>query len=574
MMNIEQIKKEIFHSLKLVLPDFKGELNFIIPPNLEMGDLGIGCFDLSLNSSKKPEEIAEILSQKIKPSSVIEKVKNFGPYLNFFLKKDVWFKAILEDILLAKPGQYKEKDIKDKTILIEFSSPNTNKPQHLGHLRNNSLGMAISNILSELGANVIKTNLINDRGMHIIKAMLAWQKWGERKTPQSEGKKPDHFVGDFYVLFEKKKEEIPSLVDEAHCLLKKWEEGDPKTIKLWQIINNWAIEGIFETYKKTGVKFDKIYYESEIYELGKSIIKKALKKGAAYKREDGAIEIDLGDLGKRVLLRADKTSVYITQDIGLAYLRWQEYQPDKMIYVVASEQDHYFQSLFKILGLLDFPGAKNYYHLSYGIVFLPEGRMKSREGKVVEIDDFILEMENLAKKEISTRWPNISSDELSERALKIALAAVKFYLLYFKPSRPIIYKPKESISFEGATGPYLLYTYARARSILEKWGKEINFNDINEIDLSLLKTKEELKIMESLFFWPEAIKQSAKNYNPAYLSQALIKLAQNFNEFYHFHKVIGSEEKLEKARFLMVNAVCQILKKGLNLLGIETIEKM
>ena len=574
-----QIEKEIFHSLKSAWPELKKCPKLEIPPNPEMGDLGICCFELSKKTEKSPEKIAEILAKNIKPTFLIEKAENCGPYLNLFLKKDIWCKAVFQEILALKTkkrnwqARLKNKKIKDKTILVEFSSPNTNKPQHLGHLRNNVLGAAISNLFSLLGAKVIRVNLINDRGIHIIKAMLGWKKWGFPKTPETEKKKGDHFVGDYYVLFEKKKKEIPALTEEAQEMLKKWEKGDPEVIALWQKINNWAIEGLFQTYKKIGVKFDKIYYESEVYKLGKNLVKKALKKGIAQKREDGAIEIDLGKLGKRVLLRADGTSVYITQDIGLAYQRFKEYHPYKSIYIVASEQDHYFQSLFKILELFGFSWVKNCFHLSYGMVHLPEGRMKSREGNVVDADDLIVKMEKLAEKEILNRSPDIDSKELSYRAEKIALSAIKFYLLYFKPSRNIVFKPEESISFEGATGPYLLYTYARAKSILEK-STQNGLENIDKINFSLLNKKEEVEILKLLFFWPQTIKESIEHYNPAHLAQMIMKLAQAFNEFYHSYKVIGDEKELEKARLLLVKAVAQILKDGLNLLGIETLEKM
>ncbi|MCD6096970.1 arginine--tRNA ligase [bacterium] len=565
-----KFEKEILSSLKKVFPEIKSLPELEIPPDPKMGDLGFGCFSLSKELQKPPEKIAETLALKIKPSAFIEKVKNYGPYLNFFFKKQVCLPLILKTIFLEKDLFLKE--YKNRNILIEFSSPNTNKPLHLGHLRNTVLGNAISNLFAKVGARVIRINLINDRGIPIIKAMIGWEKWGKGKTPETEKVKSDHFVGYYYVLFETKAKELPEIKKYPQELLKKWEKKHPGTLLLWQKINNWALKGFSQTYKKLGVSFDKIEFESEVYESGKKIIKRALRKKIVQKRTDGAIEIDLENLGKKVLLRPDGTSVYITQDIGLAYKRVKEFQLDKLIYVVASEQDYYFQCLFKTLKKLGLKNVKNFYHLSYGLVNLPEGKMKSREGKVVDADDLIQQMEDMAQKEVQSRWPDTPIEKINQRAEKIALAAIKFYLLYFTPPRNILFDPKKSLSIEELGGPYLLYTYARANSILEKSKYNLQIKDIGNIDFSKLDTEKDLNIFRNLFFWPEIIKKSVKEYNPAHLANFLIKIAQSFNEFYHSEKVINSS--LEKQRVFLVKAVAKVIKDGLNLLGIDVIKKM
>jgi arginyl-tRNA synthetase len=577
-MNINEIKKHLEKIIKdnlATLPkDFS--INLEIPPNPKMGDLAIGCFEIAKFLKKSPQEIAKELASQIKPDEIIEKTKNIGPYLNFILRKELWFKTVCQEIL-EKKEKFGNSDLgKKKKILIEYSAPNTNKPQHLGHLRNNFLGMAVANLFSCLGFKVIKVNLINDRGIHICKSMLAYQKWGDNKTPESEKMKGDHFVGKFYVMFEEKAKEDPKLLDEAQELLKKWENGDTETLALWQKMNQWAIEGFKQTYKKIGAEFDKWYYESDTYKLGKKIILKALKKKICYQRPDGAIEIDLtkDGLGKKVLIRADGTSVYITQDIGLAKLKWDDFKPDRSIYVVASEQDYHFKILFTVLALFGFNWVKNLYHLSYGLVFLPEGRMKSREGKVIDADELIAEMEKLAKGEILSREPNISPIELSTRAEKIALAAVKFFFLKVTPKQEINFKPEESISFEGATGPYLQYTYARIRSIIKKSNIQYPIFNI-QIDYSTLGNRAEVEILKSLFIFPEIIQRAALAMDPSSLTIYLLKLCQKFNEFYHQHPVLKAKnQNLIKARLILIQAVAEVIKKGLEILGIQTLEIM
>ncbi|MFN3301422.1 MAG: arginine--tRNA ligase [Patescibacteria group bacterium] len=583
MSEIKIIKETIINNLKETIKKEFGEdkisgLEFDLetPPEAKMGDFGWACFKLANKIKKSPEEIAKILSSNIKSDEIIEKAVNIGPYLNFFLNKEKWFAITINEILEKKENFGRGNIGQGKKILIEFSSPNTNKPQHLGHLRNNLLGASLANLFESLNYEVIRVNLINDRGIHISKSMLAYQKWGENKTPETEKMKGDHFVGKFYNLFEEKVKEDPHLLEEAQMLLKKWEEGDQETWQLWQKMNGWAMEGFHQTYEKLKIKFDKWYYESETYKIGKKIVLDALAKNLCYQREDGAIEIDLSNyrLGKKVLIRADGTAIYITQDLGLAKLKYDEYKPDLSLYVVGSEQEHHFKVLFKVLEIFGFDWVKNCYHLSYGLVFLPEGRMKSREGKVIEIDKLLPEVKNIAKGEILKRDKEISPQELEERAEKIALASIKFSFLKINPTENILYHPEEEISFEGATGPYLQYTYARILGILKKLPPTDNQLSTTDLDYSVLKEPLEIEILKLLFNFPEVVEKSALSYNPSYLANFLLKLAQTFNTFYHQLPVLTARKKVRQARMALIKSVAQVLKNGLGLLGIDVLEKM
>ncbi len=579
-MTCAEIKQNLIKIIKKAVPEVSADFSFEfeIPPDPKMGDLGLTCFELAKVLKKKPVALAKFLANKITTNLLVVKAKNIGPYLNFFLNKKLWFEIVINEILEKKEDFGLTNYGQKKIVLIEYSAPNTNKPQHLGHLRNNFLGAAMAEILAKQGFRVIKVNLINDRGIHITKSMLAYQKWGAGKTPEDEKMKGDHFVGKYYLLFEKRSKEDPSLIEGAQALLRKWEKGDPETIALWQKMNQWALEGFKETYKRIGVDFDKWYFESDIYQAGREIVLQALKKGFCYRREDGAIEINLEKygLGKKVLLRPDETSVYVIQDIGLAKIKHQEFKPTKSIYVVAAEQDLHFKILFTILEVFGFPWAKNCYHLSYGLIFLPEGRMKSREGTVVEADEIMAEVESLAKSEILARNPNLSPLEVSERARLIGLAALKFHLLKFTPSQTIDFKPKASISFEGATGSYLQYTYARIQSIVEKYQKEkemskeeisVNFYDLNK--------SEEVGLLKMLYLYPEVLFRSGFLYNPAYLANYLLDLAQLFNSFYHKYQVVRAESKeISLARLRLAQAVGQVVKNGLEILGIKVVKEM
>ena len=578
-MQIKEIKQKIINSLRQMAGDLPSDFifNLEVPLQEERGELTFSCFRLAKHFKKSPEKMAIELTEKFQKAKInfLEKIENIGPYVNFFIDKKILFSSVCKEILEKGDEFGRSSSGKGRKIGVEYSAPNTNKPQHLGHLRNNLLGNSISNLLKAGGFKVTTFNLINDRGIHICKSMLAYHKWGEERTPDSEKIKGDHFVGSYYVLFEEKAKNEPGLLEEVQEMLNKWEAGDPEILHLWQKMNKWAIEGLQQTYQKIGIKFDELNFESDVYNFGKDIILKALKKGLCYKREDGAVEIDLEeyDLGKKVLLRPDGTSVYITQDIGLAKL-YSTFKTDRFIYVVASEQDYYFNVLFKILELFGFENADKYYHFSYGLVFLPDGKMKSREGKIVDIDDIIKQMEQLAKSEILKRNSHLSPIQVSERAQSIAQSALKFFFLKFKPGQTVNFDPLVSISFEGDTGPYLQYTYARIKSILRKDLKEKVELSNSEIDYSFLGNSGEVNLVKSLSIFPDVIQQSFEGYNPSVLSHYLLKLGHQFNEFYHQSHILKSKTKLREARLVLLQSVAQVLKTGLNLLGIDVLEEM
>jgi arginyl-tRNA synthetase len=535
-----------------------------IPPDLSMGDYAFPCFFLAKERKEQPVKIAKNLVKElagdIKASQLITKVEAKGPYLNFFIEKAAFAKHVLTE----KPEIIKHEG----TIMIEYSQPNTNKPQHLGHVRNDLLGMSISNILQWVGYKVIKANLINDRGIHICKSMLAYQKWGNNQEPDV---KSDHFVGKYYVMFSQKAKEDPKLEDEAKELLKKWEAGDKETLNLWKKMNEWCVKGFEQTYKDLGVDFDKVYYESQIYESGKKIVLDALEKDVFKKNDKGAIVAELEpNLPNKVLLRSDGTSIYITQDIGLAIKKFKDYKLDKSIYVVGSSQNLYFKQLFAVLDLLGYQGIEKCYHLSYGMVYLPEGKMKSREGIVVDADDLIKEVKDLAIEELKKRYKEITADELGKRAEQIGMGALKFMLLKQNPEKDMLYNPKESISFEGETGPYLQYSHARICSILRKHDADIT----KDVDFSLFKEKVELNLINQLFLFKEIVSQAAEQYKPSLIARYLLDLTQLFNEFYHSCPVLKAGENLKKSRLLLINKTKEIIKEGLSLFGIESPEKM
>jgi arginyl-tRNA synthetase len=535
-----------------------------IPPSPELGDYAFPCFVLSKQLKKSPVQIAEELAKKISEAGIpeqVSEVQSKGPYLNFFVNKKILAQRIIKKILNEKQD-YGKQDNNKKTG-IEFLAPNTNKPLHLGHLRNMSIGESLSRILEFSGNKVIRLNLFNDRGVHINKSMLAYQKYGKNKKPD---KKTDHFVGDYYVLFNKKSKENPEIEKQVQEMLQKWENGDKQILELWKKMDSWAVSGIRETYKKFGIKFDKEYRESEIYKKAKKIVEQGLKKGIFEKREDNAIIINLGkELGEKVLLRSDGTSVYITQDLYLAKQRYQEFKFNKFMYVVGNEQDYHFRVLFKILKLLEFPFSDNLNHVSYGMVFLPQGKMKSREGSVVDADNLIQQMQDLAKKELEKR-AKLEKKELEERSVKIALAAIKYFLLKVEFKKNMNFNPQEAISFEGNTGPYLQYSYARASSILRKSDKKpkTDFNYSPEFN--------ETELIKELSQFPVIAEQAYKQFNPAIIANYSYLISQKFNEFYHSTKVIGSEE--EESRLALVQSFKIVLEQSLNLLGIQVMEEM
>ena len=430
-----------------------------------------------------------------------------------------------------------------------------------------TLGNAVSRILSFQGNKVHPVNIINDRGIHICQSMLAYQKWGKNKKPNKKG---DHFVGDYYVLFAKKVKENEDLQKEAQELLLKWERDDPETKALWQKMSTWVLKGFAETYKRFGVKFEKEYFESQYYEKGKALVNEGLKKKIFVKDHTGAVLVPLEKykLSDKVLLRGDETSLYITQDMYLASLRHDDYKFDKMIYVVASEQQLHFQQLFKILELLKKPYANKMYHLSYGLVHLPSGRMKSREGTVVDADDIMDEVAGIAAKEVKKRHQDLSKTEIEKRAELISQGAIKFFLLRTDAARNMVFNPEESLSFEGETGPYVQYTHARACSILRK-GKKIG-----KVNLNLLNNQQEHQLVKLLAEFPQKIQEAAEQYKPHIICHYLVTLSQAFNEFYHAHSVISDDIDLMNARLLLVDSVRQVLENGLDLLGIKAPEAM
>ncbi len=567
------LQKAVQSSFSIKLTSQEIESCIEIPPEALMGDFAFPCFFLSQRLKKSPQEIALKIKNEIKkiPKEISE-IKIAGAYLNFFVDKKILALILIKEILASKrsPLEKNKKygsnnSEKGKKTSVEFPSPNTNKPLHLGHLRNMTIGEGISRITEFSGGKVFRNSLNNDRGVHICKSMFAYEKYGDNKTPESAGKKSDHFVGDYYVLFSEKK-----ISDEyVQDMLVKWENGDKKILALWKKMNKWALDGFKETYKKYGIKLDKEYFESEIYAKGKEIVEQGLKKGIFKKKKDGSIFIDLNNekLGEKIVLRADGTSIYITQDLYLAKLKFDELKINKSIYIVGNEQDYHFNVLIAILKKLKFNFANKIKHLSYGMVFLPEGRMKSREGKVVDADDLIEEVQNLAKRELVSR-SKLSEIELESRSLKIALASIKYFLLKTDINKDMLFNPEESIRFDGDTGPYIQYSYARANSILKKTKIK---KDKENFEIEIFHPKE-VELIKKLSQFKEVVLKSCETLNPSLIAHYSYQLAQSFNEFYHSCPVVGSKE--EEFRLKLVKSFMQVLKNSLNLLGIETLDEM
>lgn len=552
---IQLIKNEVHEDVATILE---------VPPDQTLGDFALPCFFLAKTLKKNPATIAKELSKKI-TAKFLDHVEAKGPYLNFFLKKDVFATSVIEKIFIEKENFGKGKG--KQKIVLEFPSPNTNKPLHLGHVRNMLLGQSLARLHAHRGNNVTIVNLNNNRGVHICKSMLAYQKWGKHAKPN---KKPDHFVGDFYVLYSK--HETPELEKDVQKMLQQWEQKDPDVRALWKKMNAWALEGFEETYKKFQLKFTKTYYESEIYDKAKSIVLDGVKKGVFLKEKDGSIVVDLEreGLGKKVLLRADGTSIYITQDVYLARKKFEDFKPDLSVYVVASEQNHHFKVLFALLKLLQFPFAEKCFHFSYGMVHLPEGRMKSREGTVVDADDIIEQMEQLAEAEIRMRYKHLLEREIKRRASIIGMAALRFFILKMDPAKDMVFNQKESIAFEGETGPYVQYAYARIQSILRKYGKSITKKDANVTRLG----SSEHGILRLLGEFPEIVQQATTQYKPSIIAHYLIDLAQQFNSYYDTHPILKEQEDVKRTRLAFITAIAHVLKIGLGLLHIETLEEM
>lgn len=559
------------------------------------GDLTLVIFPLVKMAKKSPEmvgnEIGNFLKNEIPMISAFNVIKG---YLNLTIGDSFWLNQ-LEEIHENKNFGIKIPADDADLMMIEYSSPNTNKPLHLGHIRNNLLGYSIANIQKANGWKTIKTNIVNDRGIHICKSMLAWQLWGNGETPENTGMKGDHLVGKYYVEFDKHyKEEVKELetnglseeeakkqaplILQAQEMLRKWENGDPEVRSLWQMMNSWVYAGFDETYEKLGVDFDKIYYESETYKIGKEKVEEGLAKGIFYKREDGSVWADLTaeGLDEKLLLRADGTSVYMTQDIGTAKLRYDEFPIKKMVYVVGNEQNYHFQVLSILLDKLGFSWGKELVHFSYGMVELPEGKMKSREGTVVDADDLIEEMIQTAR-ETSQELGKLDgcTPEEAENIVRIVgLGALKYFILKVDPKKNMTFNPKESIDFNGNTGPFIQYTHARIKSVLRK------ANDLNikttPIDSKNVKINEKEKyLIQLLAEFPSIVQQAGDEFSPALIANYVYDLAREFNQFYHDYSILHeADEAVRNSRLILSETTAKVIKSGMELLGIEVPERM
>ena len=553
------------------------------------GNLTIVVFPYLKASHKSPEATAtEIGEWLVTNEPAVEKFNVVKGFLNISINPAFWL-GILHDIAADSNFGIKKADENSDLVMVEYSSPNTNKPLHLGHVRNNLLGYSLSCILEANGHKVVKTNIVNDRGIHICKSMLAWKKWGNGATPESAGKKGDHLIGDFYVEFDKHfKAEVKELMDngrtkeeaeaesplmlEAREMLRKWEAGDEEVRSLWKTMNEWVYEGFDETYRRLGVNFDKIYYESDTYLEGKDLVLGGIEKGIMYRKEDGSVWADLtGDgLDHKLLLRADGTSVYMTQDIGTAKLRYQDFPIDKMIYVVGNEQNYHFQVLSLLLDRLGFKWGKDLTHFSYGMVELPEGKMKSREGTVVDADDLIDTMVASARETSADRFRDMDEKEASEVARMVGLGALKYFLLKVDPRKNMLFNPKESIDFNGNTGPFIQYTYARIRSVIRK---AEGFDPLARIEGE--PNEKESTLIRKVADFRNVVREAGDNCSPAIVANYAYDLAKEYNQFYHDYSILREENADVRNRRLLISCVvARTLKAAMNLLGIEMPERM
>ncbi|HCU44749.1 MAG TPA: arginine--tRNA ligase [Sphingobacterium sp.] len=554
------------------------------------GQITIVTFPVTRFSKKSPEqtgtEIGEYLKSQITAISDFNVIKGF---LNICLADEYWISLLNETIVKSDFGVFPSNG---KKLMVEYSSPNTNKPLHLGHIRNNLLGYSVAELLKAYGYEVIKANLENDRGIHICKSMLAWQKFGNGETPESTGMKGDHLVGKYYVIFDKEyKKEIETLkaegqtedeakknaplIKEAQAMLQQWEAGDEAVIDLWKTMNSWVYAGFEKTYNQLGVNFDKYYYESNTYLLGKDIIQEGLDSGVFFKKEDNSVWIDLTDEGldEKLVLRGDGTSVYITQDLGTAQLKYDEFNMNDSIYVVGNEQDYHFKVLFLILKKLGKSWASGLFHLSYGMVDLPSGKMKSREGTVVDADDLMNEMIQTAKERTEELGKTEGLSEENKNALynTIGMGALKYFLLKVDPKKRLLFDPKESVDFQGNTGPFIQYTYARIKSVLSK----ANFDELSAISVPASISAYERDLIMSLGNFPNIIAISAQEFSPAQMSNYIYEVAKLYNKFYHEETILKAEiEEVKNFRLHLSAAAAKIIAKGMNLLGIEVPERM
>ena len=570
------------------------------------GDITLVVFPFVKAARKAPAMVAQEVGEKLleqgtenQEQGLIEKYNAVQGFLNLSIAQSYWveqLQAIAENAeygQLRREAKGEEAKGEKPLMMVEYSSPNTNKPLHLGHVRNNLLGYSIAKIQEANGWNVVKTNIVNDRGIHICKSMLAWQKFGNGETPESSGKKGDHLIGDYYVRFDKEykaqikelmaqgmdeetaKKEAP-LIKEAQTMLVKWEQNDPEVRALWQKMNEWVYAGFDETYKQMGVGFDKIYYESDTYLVGKGEVERGLAKGDFYRREDGSVWADLAQNGldEKLLLRADGTSVYMTQDIGTAKLRFEDYPIDKMVYVVGNEQEYHFKVLSILLDRLGFPFGKELVHFSYGMVELPNGKMKSREGTVVDADDLMAQMiadaKEISKDKVNT-LPEITEEEANEIARMVGLGALKYFILKVDPRKNMLFNPEESIDFNGNTGPFIQYTYARIQSVLRKAGEEAEGKEAKGKELS----PKELALIQRLVDYPAAVRQAGDEFSPAVIANYAYALACDFNSFYHDHSILNEADADKRAlRLVLAQTVAKVIKSAMSLLGIEVPNRM
>ena len=557
--------------------EFEGSLTLVVFPFVKM-------------AKKSPEQTAQELGEYLVANcEAISKFNVVKGFLNLSISNEAWLN-LLGDI--DKDEHYGEKQATDQSplVMIEYSSPNTNKPLHLGHVRNNLLGWSLAQIMQANGNKVVKTNIVNDRGIHICKSMLAWLKWGNGETPETSGKKGDHLIGDYYVAFDKHyREEIKELVangmdeeqakqeapliKEAHEMLVKWENNDPEVRALWEKMNNWVYAGFDETYKKMGVSFDKIYYESQTYLKGKAKVEEGLAKGLFERHEDNSVWADLTNEGldQKLLLRSDGTSVYMTQDIGTAEMRFQDYPIDKMIYVVGNEQNYHFQVLSILLDRLGFKWGKELVHFSYGMVELPNGKMKSREGTVVDADDLMeLMVEDAYKTSMELgKFDDMTEEERREIARVVGMGALKYFILKVDARKNMLFNPEESIDFNGNTGPFIQYTYARIRSILRK------AVDMTSMTSTTSLSSKEVELIQKMSEYGAAVEQAGKDYSPSGIANYCYELTKVFNQFYHDYSILNEPDEQKKAiRLMLAKNVAKILKNGMALLGIEVPERM
>ena len=559
------------------------------------GNLTLVVFPFVKAAKKSPEQTAQEIGEYLQANcAAVEKFNVVKGFLNLSVGDGAWLQ-LLETIDKDDNFGMKQATEESPLVMIEYSSPNTNKPLHLGHVRNNLLGWSLAKIMEANGNKVVKTNIVNDRGIHICKSMLAWLKYGNGETPESSGKKGDHLIGDYYVAFdkhyreeikelvaqgmdeEKAKQEAP-LIKEAHEMLVKWENNDPEVRALWEKMNNWVYAGFDETYKKMGVGFDKIYYESQTYLKGKAKVEEGLQKGLFFRKEDNSVWADLTNEGldQKLLLRSDGTSVYMTQDIGTAEMRFHDYPIDKMIYVVGNEQNYHFQVLSILLDRLGFKWGKELVHFSYGMVELPNGKMKSREGTVVDADDLMDLMVADAKKtsEELGKFDDMTEEERNEIARIVGMGALKYFILKVDARKNMLFNPEESIDFNGNTGPFIQYTYARIRSILRKAAAAGSTSQTSSTGLTSLSGKE-IDLIQKMSEFGAAVEQAGKDYSPSGIANYCYELTKQFNQFYHDYSILGADTEEEKAfRLMLAKNVAKTIKNGMSLLGIEVPERM